>query len=95
MRDAISAMSVPVGPHGSLEVAKISQLSILIGYSPRDVLTISHLDLRSAIALGDILDTSDYFRHISTFSRARRSFKRGPSIDVFGRALTAQVTRSF
>jgi hypothetical protein len=70
---AISAMSVPVGPHGSLEVAGQCQWSKMI-QSWRQP-TISHLDLNTAIALGNVLDTSDDFRHTAAFPGDGRSLE--------------------
>jgi hypothetical protein len=57
---AISAMSEPTGPHGSLLVA------VAVSRSPLHVLqllTIADLDLDGRIALGDVLHTPHNFRH--------------------------------
>lgn len=65
----MSAMSVPVGPQGSLLVA-------LYGVSvrrPREwvVLTISDLDLDGRVSLGDILDAPEHLRHGVRWTVAR------------------------
>lgn len=58
---AISLISVPVGPHGSLLVADrhASIVCALIVLDPRSrdlLFTISNLHLRRRIPLGDVLD---------------------------------------
>lgn len=62
VRAAISAMSVPVGPHGSFEVAGTCQHAAC-GCAGASERTISNFDLDAAVALCDILDTSHDFRH--------------------------------
>lgn len=55
-------MSVPVGPHGSFEVAA-KAISIARGLWTRVWPTISNLHLDGRVALGDILNAPHYFRH--------------------------------
>jgi len=57
---AISAMSEPTGPHGSLLVAVTVNSSLVYALQ---LLTIADLDLDCRIALGDILDTPYNLRH--------------------------------
>lgn len=64
----MSAMSVPVGPHGSLEVAggHCQRLCCQRGRAVpfgAGVHTIADLDLDGGIALGDILDAAEDLRH--------------------------------
>ena len=56
---AISLISVPVGPQGSLLVA--IQTSANIHHLETDSHTIANLDLHRRIPLGDILDAADDF----------------------------------
>lgn len=65
----MSAMSVPVGPQGSLLVA-VDPVSI---GRPKEwaVLTISDLDLDGRVSLGDIFDTPKHLRHGVRWTGAR------------------------
>lgn len=62
---AISLISVPVGPHGSLLVADrhLSIICALTVLSRNFLFTISNLHLRRRIPLGDVLDRSNDLRH--------------------------------
>jgi phage-related minor tail protein len=79
VKAAISAMSVPVGPQGSLEVAT-NHMSALLSQVAINCssLTISHLDLHTTITLCDILDAPDDFGHLDN----GRSLQRRPAVDV-------------
>lgn len=55
-------MSVPEGPHGSLDVANVF-VSGSLGDLHALLLTIADLDLHAAVPFGDILHPPDDFRH--------------------------------
>ncbi|KAH8635833.1 ENTH domain-containing protein [Alternaria alternata] len=59
---AISAISDPTGPHGSLLVAAI--VSYAVCAAPWTLHTIANLDLDLAVPLGDVLDRSRDFTHL-------------------------------
>jgi hypothetical protein len=64
----MSAMSVPVGPQGSLLVALNG---VSTGRAGEDgVLTISDFDLDGRVSLGDILDTPEHLRHGGRWTEA-------------------------
>jgi hypothetical protein len=72
-------MSVPVGPHGSLEVASHSQYPKSIEMSA--FRTIANLDLNTTISLGHILDTSHDFRHGASLPVCRGVFPGVSTVD--------------
>jgi hypothetical protein len=75
-------MSVPVGPHGSFEVAIRTRQHILpITRPTRSARTISNLDLNTTIPLGDILHPAHDFRHAAAWSESWGSFDARSSED--------------
>jgi hypothetical protein len=75
-------MSVPVGPHGSFEVAvRTHQHTLPIARPARSAHTISNLDLDTTVPLGDVLHPAHDFRHTAAWSESWGGFDARSSED--------------